>query len=600
MRTRVEPSSPTPEHVGEPAVLPAPSVPSPAPRRAWGTSRWLALAAAAAALPYLNALTASFTFDDFGLVLQNPKATPGMSPLAWFVRESTTGSLYRPLTMVTFALTERMAPAPWAFHAGNVVLHVLATLAAFDLARLLLRSTPAAAATALVFAVHPVHTEAVTSVAGRSEILAGLFVMLALSGSIRAQRASAGGAGWTVSSVAAFALGFLSKESAFSLLPLLVLVTLWIGPPRAGRVLRALVPYLVVGAACLALRHAVVGSFTLAEPPPFIDNPLAHTGGFSRIATAVVVLLEYVSVLAVPLRLSADESFNQVRVVVSALDVRLLAAVGLFATVGAALVVERRRVPVLGLAALFFAAAMTVTANVVFPIGTVKAERLLYLPSFGWCLACGWLLRRWTGRTVGPRLAAAALALLLLAGRTWARNEDWRDDYTLFTRTAQTSPNSARAHGNAGALYGQKGELAPAAEHFRAALAIDPTFAPAAMGLAQVHDMRGERDEAIRWYREAVRLDPHATRGWIRAGDLLLRAGDSAGAVDLLRAGRIQVGDDPFLLVTLAVAVRAQGGDAEAERLLTRAMVVGGLSPDVARLVEQARAPKPPVPAALR
>jgi hypothetical protein len=565
---------------------------------AWGTSRWLVLVVAAAALPYLNTLAATFTFDDFGLVIQNPRATPGMSPLAWFLRESTTGSLYRPLTMVTFAVNQWLAPAPWAFHLGNVVLHLLATLAAFDLARVLLRSTPGAAATALVFAVHPVHTEAVTSVAGRSEILAALFVLVALSASVRAQRAAAGGTWWTAMSLAAFALGFLSKESAFSLLPLVVLVAAWTGPARAGRIARVVAPYLVVGAACLALRHTVVGSFGLADPPPFIDNPLAHTGVLSRVATALVVLLEYVSVLAAPLRLSADESFNQVRVVVSALDVRLLAAVGLFATVGAALVVERRRVPVLGFAALFFAAAMTVTANVLFPIGTIKAERLLYLPSFGWCLACGWLLRRWTRREVGPRLAAALLALLLLGGRTWARNEDWRDDYTLFTRTAQTSPNSARAHGNAAALYGQAGQLLLAAEHFRAALAIDPTFGPAAMGLAQVHDMRGERDDAIRWYREAVRLDPHATRGWVRAGDLLLRSGDVGGAVELLRAGRIQVGDDPILLVTLAMAVRAQGDDAEAERLLTRASIVGGPSPEVARLVEQARAPNPPPSAA--
>ena len=505
-------------HAVEPVpATPAPALPErPAPRPRVSLATWAALLALAAAAPYLNTLGAAFTFDDHGLVLENPMATPGMSPFAWFLRESTSGSLYRPLTMLTYAVDQMVSPAAWSFHLGNLLLHVFATVVAFDLARVLVRSTPVAVATALLFAVHPVHTEAVASVAGRAELLAGLFVMLALSAMVRAERNPS----WRAVSLIAFALGAFSKESALTMVPLAALVLVWTGPVRAGRLIRGLLPYAVVGLGCLALRRAVVGSFGLLDPPPFIDNPLAHVGIGSRIATAVVVLFEYLSVLAVPIRLSADESFNQVPVVVSATDLRLFAAVGVFVIVGGALLGARRRVPVLGFGLLFFLGAMTVTANVLFPIGTIKAERLLYLPSFGACLAGGWLLRRWTGRRWSQRMAIAGLGLTLLGARTWIRNADWHDDFALFTRTAETSPASARAQANAAALYGQAGRLDLAEEHFRAAHAIAPQFAPAAMGLAQVADARGQRDDALRWYEEAVSLDPRLVRARERANAL--------------------------------------------------------------------------------
>ncbi len=503
----------------EPAVVPPPATPAAVPptRRApLSPAIWAVLVALAAAVPYLGTLGASFTFDDHGLVLDNPMATPGMSPLAWLLRESTTGSLYRPLTMLSYALNQIVSPVPSSLHLGNVLLHALATAVAFDLARVLARSTPVAVATALIFAVHPVHTEAVASIAGRAEVLAGLLVMLALSALVRAER----NASWLPVSLVAFALGTLSKESAFTTIPLAALVLVWTGPPSAGRLVRRLLPYVAVGCACLALRRAMVGSFGLLDPPPFIDNPLAHVGVGSRIATAVVVLFEYLSVLAAPIRLSADESFNQVPVVASVTDARLFAAVGVFVIVGAALVRARRRHPVPGLGMLFFLAAMTVTANVLFPIGTIKAERLLYLPSFGPCLAVGWLARRWSGRRFGQRMAVVGLGLTLLAGRTWIRNADWQDDYVLFTRTAETSPESARAQANAAAIYGQVGRLDLADQHFRAAYAIAPQFAPAAMGLAMVADARGQRDDAIRWYEEAVSLDPHLVGARVRANAL--------------------------------------------------------------------------------
>src|SRR5438094_1907102 len=173
--------------------------------------RWLAAVVVAAVLPYLDSLQGAFVFDDFGLVTQNPYAAPAMPLLAWFTRPSTSGSLYRPLTMVSYGLNALLSPNPLSYHLMNVALHALAALAAFSLARSLLRSTPAAGVAALLFAVHPVHTEPVANIAGRAEVLAGLFSLLALACFARATDAAAGKRLWSVASLAAFAAGLLSK-----------------------------------------------------------------------------------------------------------------------------------------------------------------------------------------------------------------------------------------------------------------------------------------------------------------------------------------------------------------------------------------------------
>jgi len=474
----------------------------------------LLVVAAAAVLPYLNALGAGWAFDDAGLVVGNPMATPGMSALAWFGRPSATGSLYRPLTMVTYALVDAAGGGARAQHALNVVLHAATSVAVLLLGDVVLRSPRAAVGAALVFALHPVHTEAVANVAGRAELLAALGVVVALVAFARGARGPA---------LAAFAAGVLAKESAFTGLVLAALVARWTARRGRSAALAALGPWVVVAGAALALRATVVGALGLAEPPPFVDNPLAWVSPPARLATALVVLVQYLGTLAVPIRLSADESFDQVPVVHAATDPRLLLATGVLAALALGVVAARRRAPVLAFAAAFFVAALAVTANVVVPIGTIKAERLLYLPSVGWCLACGWAGRWLVVRHQAPGAAVVAALLVSFAARTWVRNADWHDEYALFTATVAASPMSARAHANAAAVHANAGELASAFAHYKAALRILPTYAPAALGLGQIAEARGQWARAVAWYARALVLDPTLARAAARRAALLAR-----------------------------------------------------------------------------
>jgi tetratricopeptide (TPR) repeat protein len=313
-----------------------------------------------------------------------------------------------------------------------------------------------------------------------------------------------------------------------------------------------LLPYALVVLASLAVRRAVLGALGEGVPPPFVDNPLAYASVPARLATALVVLADYLGTLALPIRLSADEGFNQIPVVTTVADPRFLAAVVVLAAIAVTAWLMRRRAPVIAFGAAFFLTALVVTSNLVIAIGTIKAERLVYLPSFGWCLAVGWWLRRAIGNRLGTSAVAVAAGLALLAARTVVRNDDWRDNFTLFTRTVESAPASVRANANAGAMYGAAGQIDLAERYYARAVEIRPEFVPAVIGLGGVAEARGDLGGALARYLEAVRLDPSARHPALRAADLLARSGEGDRAIEILRHALVTAPNDPALATALA------------------------------------------------
>jgi protein O-mannosyl-transferase len=529
--------------------------------RSVGASRALfaVLVILAAAVPYLNTLTGGFVFDDHTVVPTDPRL---LFSWGWLAPPSITGSLYRPVTMLSYAIDAASSPGPSGYHATNVFLHVLASLAAFALASRLLARPWLAAVAATLFAVHPVHTEAVANLAGRAELLAGLFVLVALWAALRASEDDADRR-WLALVFVAALFGVGSKESALVLPLLTVVLCAW---HRRRLDAGGLIAAAVVSVPCILLvaaRAVVVGSIGFHEAIPFVDNPLAYVDPARRVATALVVLFDYVGLSMLPLRLSADDTFDQVPVVESAADPRLIVAIAALTLVGVAVWRGRRRVPAAWLGFVFFFAALAVTANVFFPIGTIKAERFLYVPSFGWCLAAAGLA------ALEPRIGArVVLALVLLfAVRTWVRNDDWHDDYRLFTTTVIASPQSVRAHSNAGAVHAQRGEFDVALEHYTRATEIRPEFAQAQLGRGKVLEIVGRQGEAVVAYAAAREADPTNLETLLRSGDLLVATAAPADAERIYRTGLVIQPHHPELILGLALTRALQGDRTEAKAL---------------------------------
>jgi len=533
----------------------APSADAVARPRPW----MVALVLLAAVVPYLNSLTAGFAFDDVFIIRDNPavQIQPAVELLAYVYPE---GALYRPLTMLTYAANATLSPQPFGFHLVNLALHAAVSCAVLLLALPLLGSPLAAVGAALVFAVHPVHTEAVTNVVGRAELLAALGVLAALLAFAQARRTSGAPRWlWAALSLAAYAAGMLAKESAITGLGLLAVLDWRLTPSARWRQrLVALLPYAIVALAYLGLRVAVVGALALPLPPQGLDNPLAGLDVATRLRTAAVVAWSYLSLLALPLQLSADYSFNEIPPVTQWSEARFLAAAALLCGLAAAIVTTARRLPRLALAALFAVIPFALTANVLFPIGTIMGERLLYLPSVGWCLACGLAIAAAMAQRRAFATAVVATLLVAFAARTWLRNGDWQDERTLFAATLIDAPNSAKAHYNAGVVLQNDERLEEAMTQYRRALAIYPAYTNAAFGIGSVYAQQRIDAGAVYWYERAIGLAPDFANAHLRLGLVRLGRGELDAAEAAFSTGLQSEPNNLMLLVGMSSLRLAQ------------------------------------------
>ncbi len=441
-------------------------------------------------LAYVNSLGNGFTFDDGAIVLNNPVIRVwnlgAIFSEPWWPGRADIG-LYRPLTTLTFALNYQAHDVgPYGYHLVNVLLHLLNGALVFWIAFRVLGHAAAAGVTALVFVLHPIQTEAVNGLVGRAELLSAFWVLFAwlmyLVASYetgRLQRVLYNGA-----LVAGF-VGCFAKEHAAVLVGFLAVydfvLVLRRGEASPFRYflrndVKRYVPFVLIVGVFLAIRHLVVGAILLPSQPLLVDNSLAYLPGWQRALTAIAILGKYVGLLVAPVTLSADYSFNQIPAVASVFDFRFLAGLGVVAATVFVIVqgVRGRLDPVWGFGPALILLALLPVSNLLFPIGTILGERLLYLPSIGFCFLLGVGYRRLT-RTVMPVWIPVTIAGLLLgvySVRTHLRNLDWRNDFTLFSATVRSAPNSAKAHFNLGSAFREQGELKKALDAYWAALEI--------------------------------------------------------------------------------------------------------------------------------
>jgi tetratricopeptide (TPR) repeat protein len=507
-----------------------------------GRALLLLSAPLAAALLYLPTLRHEFVFDDHAVIGQNPllhetRMMPRVLLSPWWNTGSYRGSLYRPLASLSFAADRALAGGlrPAWFHAVNVVLHALATLLVTRLAIRILPGLAGPAVAGLLFAVHPVHVEAVAGVVGRAEILAACGVVGALLCHLGAQA----GDRFPLRAVAAwacFAIGLGGKESAVvaPALCLLADAAFPSGAPRRRRWILYAGYGAVLGTYLLA-RRFVLGSFGVGEPIPFVDNPAAAAGPIQGRLTALGVAARYAGLLLWPRHLSADYSYDQIPVVRTPADPWAIGGLLLVGGVIGAGAWLSRRAPAHGFPLLFTAAAFAPTCNLVFFIGTLMAERLLYLPSAGVCLLAGSLAASLAAAWCsGPlRWAVPAAAALLIGGaaaRAAVRVADWRDDFSLYESAARVSPRSTRIRFNLGNAHLRRSAFGPAETHYRAALAIYPGFQDALVNLGMAVLQQGRSGEALELLDRAAARAPGDPDVAVNRGMALLASGDDAGA----------------------------------------------------------------------
>ena len=399
--------------------------------------------AACAVVVHLGALWNGFAMDDLYIIVWNPlvHSIDGLwrGFVAPYWPPDLGGKLYRPLTIATYVIDGKIDDAPW-FHAVNLLWHAGATVAVTALARRW-AGVAAALTAGLLFAVHPVHVEAIANVIGRAELMAAVGACLAVYAAVVR--------GSVLGCALALVGGLLSKENA-AVAPGLIVWAWVIGmgrPPRA-RMLAFVGSWVAILAAYLAVRWAVLAPYARLHDlaPVFVGESATAVR-----LTAIAGLYDVARLLLFPLTLRVDYSPAERTLVRSVLDGRFLLGFACLVIWAALLVLawrRGRRVEAFGLG--WIAIAFLPVANFLFPVGVLMAERTLYLPSAGFALAAGAALSR-----LPPSRLWIVIVLLVLAGgiRSALRVPVWRDDVAVTMSILDDSPESYRGPARMAALY---------------------------------------------------------------------------------------------------------------------------------------------------
>jgi len=499
---------------------------------------------------YGNSLHNNFVYDDKSIIVKNQLVrdihnipliftTSYWEGYRWEGIEKNEQSLYRPLIIFSYALNYLVSDLnPFGYHLINLLIHLINSILTFLLCLYLFESWRwiSSLVVSLLFATHPIHTEAVANIVGRAELLCFCFFILALWFYIKAvSRKSPHSRLFYLLSLGGYFLALLSKESAITLLGVVILFD-WLyryqGQLKVMRdnglneVKRNYLGFILVTLIYFILRFLILENPLNPGSITMLDNPLITASSWQRSLTALKIISNYLILLIFPIRLSADYSFNQIPVSTTIFAPEVLCSLFfIILTFGLAFWCSRR-VKSLSFSIPFFFITLSVVSNLLIIIGTIMAERLLYIPSLGFCIFVGALVQKALERVSQKRriFSSCSLVTILLliislyTIRTWIRNRDWKDEAHLFSSVIKNGPESARGHNQMAAVYFQNGDYEMALKEAKRAVEIHSNYKEAHYCLGTTYNKMGHYDKAIVEFTRALRIHPRYPSALLNLG----------------------------------------------------------------------------------
>jgi len=541
---------------------------------------------------YANTLNHEFAQDDAIVITDNMYTKQGVSGIGSLLKYDTfkgffkvegkdklvAGGRYRPLTPILFALQWQIFAKdkigedgkavldaqgnivqeanPWFFHFINILFYVLCCLMVFWTLLELLKGEGekfrhgVAFVSALLFAVHPLHTEAVANIKGADEVLTLLLSLAALFFTLRAIREK----NFTKAIYAgvAFFLALLAKENAITFLAIIPFAIYFSKDLDLKKSIPQLLPIGAAAVLFLIIRFSVLGADFGDNSLELMNNPYLKVEGskyvpFSsgeKMATITYTLGKYVQLFFVPHTLTHDYYPRAIEIMQFS-NIKVLLSLLLYGFLIFFSVRSLKNKDWIGYGLLFFLASLSIVSNIVFPVGTNMSERFLFMPSVGLCFALSVFVFRLLEKretSVNTLIVIFAIPALLFAGKTVLRNKAWKDNFTLFMTDIENSPRSAKLLNSVGAeliVQSQKPEnsakmnqmIQTAIGHLNEAVKIHPNFENAFLQLGNAHTYLKQPQKAIPFYDKVLRLDPNDKDAFNNKGVALRDAGKYADAI---------------------------------------------------------------------
>lgn len=414
-------------------------------------------------LVYANTIGHDYVLDDWGLIPENKLTRKGIEGIGEIFKTSyrtgmdvSDNTIYRPLSKATFAIDWQLAPnQPSIGHVGNILFFGLLCYSIFLLlVRFFKGQLLVPFLTVLLFAVHPLHTEVVANIKSRDEILALLFLVVGSMAAI--SYAETGKSKSLLSLAGCFFLAMLSKESSITWIAIVPLALYFFRDQPLKKLWPVIGACVVPSLLFILIRRNILGPSEASIP--MLDNYLAGITNFlTQRTSAIAILGLYFYKLFVPHPLVSDGSFHHFPEY-PLTDWHFLLSFVIFAAMVLFAAFRFKKKDPISFSILYFFITISITSNIVMLIGTNYAERLLFTPSLGWCLAMALLISKpftsdntstsslslssFFQKNMRP-LAVVIVIVLAFSGLSVARNRDWKNNYTLYTQDLTKVPESA-------------------------------------------------------------------------------------------------------------------------------------------------------------
>jgi len=457
-------------------------------------------------LVYGQTLFGDFVFDDqsivsHGQLFQNLNNLPQVATMGYWTNES---GLYRPVVLITYALNHSFfGPEPFSFHLVNLILYAWTGYLLYLLIRRLFpKQKLLAYLSSILFLVLPIHTEVVANIVGRAEILALFFSLLAFLEVIKKKTNI-----WLT--VLWLLLAIASKETALAAWPIILLIVFYKKRLSFKDIFKKYFIFLFLPAFIyITLRLLVLGPYFLVTNASIVENPLKFTSFFGRIGTALSILFIYIKKSFWPFNLCSDYSYNQIPVVESFFNSGTLLGLAILIFFIVSLIFFFKRKPILTLASAFFLFSFLVVSNLIFPIGTIAGERLIYYPSIGLCIYFAYILILLSKYHKKIAIVLVAGLILFYGSISFIRNFDWMTEKNLFISAAQCAPQSVLSRSNMGTVYYFEGRYDEAEKEILAAHEIYDKYTKAINNLGLVYWKTDRPQEARQEYFRAIKNWP--------------------------------------------------------------------------------------------
>jgi tetratricopeptide (TPR) repeat protein len=411
---------------------------------------------------YSNSLFNQYALDDEVVITENTFTKKGIKGIGDLVShhlfygwkpESKSPGIYRPVSLITFAIEYHFfRKNPFISHLINVALYCLSVyLLFYFLEKFIFKSQSLLSfLTTMIFAIHPIHTEVVSNIKSRDEILALIFILVSLIYYFAYLENKKNNN--LIVSYLSFLMALFSKESAIIFVVVIPLLLYFFRNHLLSDTIKNGIPFVCLSLIYIVIKFKITGFSILDQH--ILNVPYMKASPEQAFATKTYVLFKYISLLFFPHPLSSDYSYNQIPYIDFS-DLKFWVSIFVILALLIYAVIQFKKRSVISFSILFFFIGISIVSNYIIEIGAPLGERFLFTPSIAFAMAIGYMVWKFAfseGKInykfkIG--LGGVSLILLLSGYKTISRNRDWKNNNTLFLKDVIAAPNSIRTLQNA-------------------------------------------------------------------------------------------------------------------------------------------------------